>query len=134
MSNTAIIDKKSGRRITVEDITTSQPLRTMELMVKMGRARWEGDPVEVSPTDAISILEDERVRLVVEREDLEQEKTQVKGWMEQVMQERKRLEAVRNSFEIEKKNFELEKITYHETIKTENGRYETQNEKTKKNK
>ena len=131
MSNMAIIEKRTGRRITLEDINTSQPQRTMELLVKMGRAIWEDDKIEVSPTDAISILEDERVRLIDEREVLEEEK---RGWLAEVLSERKRMEEVRNSFEIEKKKFELERETYHENIQTENERYETQNRKTKSKK
>ena len=104
----AIIDKRTGKRITAEDITTKYPERTMELLVNMGRAIWETDQMEVSPTDAISILEEERIRLVDEREELEEEKKEVVSWREEVMRERKRLDEVRNSFEEEKKKFEIE--------------------------
>lgn len=108
MSNMAVIDKRTGRRITVDDITTSQPQKTLELLVKMGRAVWENEQIEVSPTDAISILNAERDRLIIERDELEEEKKEVRTKTEEILIERLRLEAVRNSFEIEKKNFELE--------------------------
>ncbi len=105
MSNMAVIEKRTGKRITVADIRTSNPHRTLELLVKMGRAVWEGDPIEVSQSDAISILEAERVRLVEERETFESEKG---SFLTELMKERKRMEDLRNSFEIEKKNLELE--------------------------
>ncbi len=108
MSNVAVIDKRTGRRITVDEINTSQPEKTLALLVKMGRAIWENDQVEVSPTDAISILEAERDRLVVEREELEVEKKEVKSKIAEILIERQRMEEVRNSFEVEKKNLELE--------------------------
>lgn len=113
MSRVAI-DRKTGQRYTVDDMNTRNPQRTLEIMVESKRAFWEDEGVEVTPLDAVEILEGEQKRLIGEREDLE---TQKEKFIRERDAERARLKAMTDAFEDEKKKFELEKAEFNKKKK-----------------
>lgn len=105
----AVIIKKTGQRITIEDITTRNPQRTLEILVECGKGVWEGEKIEVTTLDAVEILEAEQERLVVERESLEDQKSRFAIERDA---ERARLREMTAAFEDEKKKFDLEKAAF----------------------
>lgn len=95
----AIINIKTGEKITNDDIKSKKPENVKALLVKSGAWIYEGDKVEVTTEVGAQVVEDEIKRLTAEREVFEAEK---------------------EAFAQEKAAFEAEKANESQVVEDEN--------------
>ncbi len=70
----AIINVKTGQKLTDNDIKSKKPENVKALLVKSGQWIYEGDKIEVDVAQGAKIVENEIARLTAEREAFEAEK------------------------------------------------------------